>query len=184
MTSIPQKMVAIHQSLDDAGIPRTLRRGARARLVHPARPRHHRHRPQRVRRYRPHGRGARRAARRRDLDRRRQRASRRRRPATPLVGVDAGRRLPEHHRLPRSGRGPGPLGAVRRDRAAVPRRAPTWPCSRRSSTAPRTGPTSRRSRDAGTLDVDRVVGVLVRYLGADDPRIARLLALQDDPRER
>jgi hypothetical protein len=32
-------------------------------------------------------------------------------------------------------------------------------------------------RDAGTLDVDRVVGVLVRYLGADDPRIARLLAL-------
>jgi hypothetical protein len=30
---------------------------------------------------------------------------------------------------------------------------------------------------AGTLDVDRVVGVLVRYLGADDPRIARLLEL-------
>ena len=32
-------------------------------------------------------------------------------------------------------------------------------------------------RDAGTLDVDRVVGVLVRYLGTDDPRITRLLAL-------
>ncbi|MHB1138895.1 MAG: hypothetical protein ACYC2O_08050, partial [Microthrixaceae bacterium] len=30
---------------------------------------------------------------------------------------------------------------------------------------------------AGTLDVDRVVGVLVRYLGADDDRVARLLAL-------
>lgn len=30
---------------------------------------------------------------------------------------------------------------------------------------------------AGTLDVDRVVGVLVRYLGADDERITRLLAL-------
>ena len=30
---------------------------------------------------------------------------------------------------------------------------------------------------AGTLDVDRVVGVLVRYLGADDERVARLLAL-------
>ncbi len=30
---------------------------------------------------------------------------------------------------------------------------------------------------AGTLDADRVVGVLVRYLGADDPRVARLLAL-------
>ena len=30
---------------------------------------------------------------------------------------------------------------------------------------------------AGTLDTDRVVGVLVRYLGADDERIARLLAL-------
>ena len=32
-------------------------------------------------------------------------------------------------------------------------------------------------RDAGSLDVDRVVGVLVRYLGVDDPRIQRLLAL-------
>jgi hypothetical protein len=30
---------------------------------------------------------------------------------------------------------------------------------------------------AGTLDVDRVIGVLVRYLGADDDRIERLLAL-------
>ncbi len=30
---------------------------------------------------------------------------------------------------------------------------------------------------AGTLDLDRVVGVLVRYLGADDDRIDRLLAL-------
>jgi len=27
---------------------------------------------------------------------------------------------------------------------------------------------------AGTLDVDHVVGILVRYLGADDPRITRL----------
>lgn len=32
-------------------------------------------------------------------------------------------------------------------------------------------------RAAGTLDVDRVVGVLVRYLGADDDRVDRLLAL-------
>ncbi|WCO68724.1 hypothetical protein PO878_08290 [Iamia majanohamensis] len=30
---------------------------------------------------------------------------------------------------------------------------------------------------AGTLDLDRVVGVLVRYLGAEDERVARLLAL-------
>jgi len=30
---------------------------------------------------------------------------------------------------------------------------------------------------AGTLDADRVVGVLVRHLGADDPRVARVLAL-------
>ena len=30
---------------------------------------------------------------------------------------------------------------------------------------------------AGTLDLDRVIGVLVRYLGADDERIRRLLAL-------
>ena len=30
---------------------------------------------------------------------------------------------------------------------------------------------------AGTLDLDRVIGVLVRYLGADDDRIERLLAL-------
>ena len=30
---------------------------------------------------------------------------------------------------------------------------------------------------AGTLDVDRVVGVIVRHLGADDARIARLQAL-------
>lgn len=32
---------------------------------------------------------------------------------------------------------------------------------------------------AGTLDRDRVVGVLVRYLGADDARIARLVALPE-----
>ena len=30
---------------------------------------------------------------------------------------------------------------------------------------------------AGTLDVDRVIGVLVRYLGADDERVERLRAL-------
>jgi hypothetical protein len=30
---------------------------------------------------------------------------------------------------------------------------------------------------AGTLDIDRVIGVLVRYLGADDDRIERLRAL-------
>jgi hypothetical protein len=32
-------------------------------------------------------------------------------------------------------------------------------------------------RDAGTLDVDAVVGVLTRYLGPDDQRIERLRAL-------
>ncbi len=32
-------------------------------------------------------------------------------------------------------------------------------------------------RDAGTLDHDAVAGVLVRYLGGDDPRIARLRSL-------
>jgi hypothetical protein len=31
--------------------------------------------------------------------------------------------------------------------------------------------------EAGSLDVDAVVGVLARHLGADDPRIERLLAL-------
>lgn len=31
--------------------------------------------------------------------------------------------------------------------------------------------------EAGTLDADRVVGVLARYLGPDDPRIRRLLAI-------
>ena len=30
---------------------------------------------------------------------------------------------------------------------------------------------------AGTLDVEAVAGVLVRYLGPDDPRVARLVAL-------
>ena len=30
---------------------------------------------------------------------------------------------------------------------------------------------------AGTLDLDRVLGVLVRYLGPNDPRVARLLDL-------
>ena len=29
----------------------------------------------------------------------------------------------------------------------------------------------------GALDVDRTLGVLVRYLGADDHRVARLAAL-------
>ena len=33
---------------------------------------------------------------------------------------------------------------------------------------------------AGTLDVDRVLGVLVRYLGPDDQRIERLRRLVDD----
>ena len=32
---------------------------------------------------------------------------------------------------------------------------------------------------AGTLDADRVIGVLVRYLGADDHRIAKVLALSE-----
>jgi hypothetical protein len=32
-------------------------------------------------------------------------------------------------------------------------------------------------RDAGTLDIDRVIGVLVRYLGADDERVARVARL-------
>lgn len=36
-------------------------------------------------------------------------------------------------------------------------------------------------RSAGSLDLDRVVGVLVRYLGADDERVARLLALAGTP---
>lgn len=34
---------------------------------------------------------------------------------------------------------------------------------------------------AGTLDADKVVGVLVRYLGADDPRIAHLLTVNGRP---
>lgn len=33
--------------------------------------------------------------------------------------------------------------------------------------------------DAGTLDVDRVIGVLVRYLGPDDERVSRLRALTE-----
>ncbi|MCU0309487.1 MAG: hypothetical protein MUE36_00885 [Acidimicrobiales bacterium] len=37
--------------------------------------------------------------------------------------------------------------------------------------------------DAGTLDLDRVAGVLVRHLGAGDPRVARLLGLGDGPRQ-
>lgn len=32
-------------------------------------------------------------------------------------------------------------------------------------------------RDAGSLDVERIVGVLATYLGGDDPRIERLLRL-------
>jgi hypothetical protein len=30
---------------------------------------------------------------------------------------------------------------------------------------------------AGTLDIEAVAGVLVHYLGPDDPRVARLLSL-------
>ena len=36
----------------------------------------------------------------------------------------------------------------------------------------------RRSAEAGTLDVARVAGVLAAYLGPDDPRLARLMALE------
>lgn len=32
-------------------------------------------------------------------------------------------------------------------------------------------------QEAGTLDLDRVVGTLARYVGADDERVAKLLAL-------
>jgi len=34
-------------------------------------------------------------------------------------------------------------------------------------------------RDAGTLDIEYVAGVISHYLGAQDPRLARLLALTD-----
>jgi hypothetical protein len=33
-------------------------------------------------------------------------------------------------------------------------------------------------QSAGTLDIDRVIAVIVHYLGADDPRIAKLEALR------
>lgn len=35
--------------------------------------------------------------------------------------------------------------------------------------------------EAGSLDVDLVLGILVRYLGGDDHRVARLRALVDEP---
>ncbi len=34
---------------------------------------------------------------------------------------------------------------------------------------------------AGTLDIERVLGVLVSYLGPDDPRVARLHSLAPPP---
>jgi len=33
-------------------------------------------------------------------------------------------------------------------------------------------------QSAATLDIDRVIAVIVRYRGADDPRLARLEALR------
>ena len=35
--------------------------------------------------------------------------------------------------------------------------------------------------EAGTLDVDRVLGILVRYLGATDERVARMQRLTELP---
>jgi hypothetical protein len=35
--------------------------------------------------------------------------------------------------------------------------------------------------DAGTLDVDRLIGVLVRYVGAGDERIGRVRSLGPSP---
>ena len=179
--TLVDKIVAIHHALDDAGLPHAFGGALALGVVHATGAGHHRHRRQRVRRRRRAAERARRAARRRRVDRRRPAPLERDGQVRLWWDAHAGRRLPEHHRVPRAGRAPGAARAVRRRRRAVPGVHATSRCSRRSSTAPRTGPTSRRWSAAGTLDVDRVVGVLVRYLGADDERIERLRRLVPPP---
>ena len=54
------------------------------------------------------------------VDGRRSRAHRARRSGAAVVGHDTRRRLPEHHRVPRAGRRPVPMGALRGRRRPVP----------------------------------------------------------------
>ncbi len=51
------------------------------------------------------------------------------------------------------------------------------PCSKRSSTAPGTGPTSKPCTTPAPSHVPTVLGVLATYLGGSDPRIERLRQL-------
>ena len=74
--------------------------------------------------------------------------------------------------------GPGPLGGVRR-RVDVPFLA----CSdlavfKAFFNRTKDWADLEEMQAAGTLDLDRVIGVLVRYLGADDERVARLRTLE------
>ena len=76
----------------------------------------------------------------------------------------------------------GPAGNRSRDGRFRSSVAPTSPCSRRSSTGPRTGPTWRRWRTQGPLDRGRVAEVLATYLGPGDERAVRVLG--PDPAHR
>ena len=89
-----------------------------------------------------------------------------------------GRRVPQHHRVPRrrSPAGPGwePFAGDRRPVPLLPDLAVFKAFFDRT----KDWADLEEMEAAGTLDLDRVVGVLVRYLGADDERVARLRTLE------
>ena len=173
---LPEKMLAIHEHLDRGGrstTPSAVRwrwRGA------PSRPGHDRHRRQRLRRPGPHRRALAAlpdgvvAA---DSDRASSRVTARPASGGDTTPVDVFLNTTEFHEQVAARVA---LGAVRRPRCrSSPAR--TSPCSRPSSTARRTGPTSRRCRKRARSTSTAVVGVLATLLGSDDDRIARLLSL-------
>ena len=102
------------------------------------------------------------------------------RRATARCGCGGGRRRSTCSSAPRTsttGSPAGPGSSLRSATSCPSSRAATWPSSRPSSTAPRTGPTSRRWPPPARSTSKRVLGMLVRYLGGDDHRVARVRSL-------
>ena len=154
-----------------------VRRGAGAGVVHPASPGHDRHRRQRVRRRAAAPRGA--AALPAGV------AWRRRRPRAldrdgqarlwwDTTPVDVFLNTTDFHRQVGD---PVPVGGLRRRRACRSSSCADLAVFKAFFNRTKDWADLEEMRAAGTLDLDRVIGVLVRYLGRDDERIDRLLAL-------
>ena len=174
MSALVDKILALHAALDDTHIPHTFGGALALRVVHATRPRHHRHRRERVRRPVAHARAAGRAARAAsqwsDDDRARIERDGQVRlwwgetPVDVFVNTtEFHDQLAEHCRWEPFGGSEVPfLGCT--DLAVFKAffdRTKDWADLEEMAAA-------------GTLDVDRVAGILAHYLGSPDARIDRL----------